>query len=173
MSAAARLPDIGRFRNGKRIKFSALGTAAAQIWLHPGLLASRGQVIRIVHISPSVAAYFNARPTRQPDKPRPTDAPINTKAQPYHCENSLPYAAFRAEAGLRGFHLYGTDLCLKARCDGRSAWMIDFHLRHLSAGQVDAAFLAAQQAFLAHYDQILKKPWNIRTTCTQLILGGH
>jgi hypothetical protein len=81
-------------------------------------------------------------------------------------------ALVSVSAGLRGFHLYGTDLCLQARCAGRSAWVIDFHLRHLSAGRVDVAFLEAQQALQAHYDQILKKPWNIRTTCTQFILGG-
>jgi len=81
-------------------------------------------------------------------------------------------ALVSVSAGLRGFHLYGTDLCLQARCAGRSAWVVDFHLRHLSAGRVDVAFLEAQQALQAHYDQILKKPWNIRTTCTQFILGG-
>jgi hypothetical protein len=75
-------------------------------------------------------------------------------------------------AGLSGFHLYGTDLCLQARCAGRSAWVIDFHLRHLSAGKVDASFHQAQQRLEAHYDTLLNLPWQIRTTCTKLILGG-
>ena len=75
-------------------------------------------------------------------------------------------------AGLSGFHLYGTDLCLQARCAGRSAWVIDFHLRHLSAGKVDASFHQAQQRLEAHYDKVLSPPWQIRTTCTKLILGG-
>jgi hypothetical protein len=75
-------------------------------------------------------------------------------------------------AGLSGFHLYGTDLCLQARCAGRSAWVIDFHLRHLSAGKVDASFHQVQQRLEAHYDTLLNPPWQIRTTCTKLILGG-
>jgi len=75
-------------------------------------------------------------------------------------------------AGLSGFHLYGTDLCLQARFAGRTAWVIDFHLRHLSAGNLDAAFHRAQQNLETHYEKVLKTPWNIRTTCTKLILGG-
>lgn len=75
-------------------------------------------------------------------------------------------------SGLSGFHLYGTDLCLQARCAGRTAWVIDFHLRHLSAGSVDLSFHKAQRSLESHYDQILKKPWEIRTTCTKLLLGG-
>lgn len=71
-----------------------------------------------------------------------------------------------------GFHLYGTDMCLQARCAGRSAWVIDFHLRHLSAGKVDASFHQAQQRLEAHYDKLLTLPWHIRTTCTKMILGG-
>lgn len=75
-------------------------------------------------------------------------------------------------AGLRGFHLYGTDMCLQARCAGRSAWVIDFHLRHLSAGRVDKSFHLAQRSLELHYDKVLATPWNIRTTCTKLVLGG-
>ena len=73
---------------------------------------------------------------------------------------------------LSGFHFYGTDLCLQARFAGRSAWIIDFHLRHHSAGRVDRHFHETQQALEAHYDQVLARPWSIRTTCTKLILGG-
>jgi len=81
-------------------------------------------------------------------------------------------ALVTVSAGLSGFHLYGTDVCLQARCAGRSAWVIDFHLRHLSAGRVDSSFHQAQLALEKHYDTVLKLPWNIRTTCTKLILGG-
>ncbi|MCA3417418.1 MAG: acyl esterase [Roseomonas sp.] len=81
-------------------------------------------------------------------------------------------ALVSVSAGLSGFHLYGTDMCLQARCAGRSAWVIDFHLRHLSAGKVDASFHQAQQRLEAHYDKLLTLPWHIRTTCTKMILGG-
>jgi hypothetical protein len=76
-------------------------------------------------------------------------------------------------AGLAGFHLYGTDMCLQARCAGRSAWVIDFHLRHFSAGSVDASFHQMRRALEAHYDRTFKGfPWRIRTTCTRLVFGG-
>jgi hypothetical protein len=74
-------------------------------------------------------------------------------------------------ATLSGFHFYGTDLCLQARFAGRSAWIIDFHLRHLSAGRVDRSFYLAQQALQSHYNALLSRPWKIRTTCTRLNLG--
>lgn len=82
-------------------------------------------------------------------------------------------ALVSVSAGLRGFHLYGTDLCLQARCAGRSAWVIDFHLRHLSAGSVDVAFLEAKRALETHYGKVLRLPRHIRTTCTRLLLGGR
>jgi hypothetical protein len=50
--------------------------------------------------------------------------------------------------------------------------VIDFHLRHLSAGRVDASFHQVQQRLEAHYDKLLTLPGQIRTTCTKLILGG-
>ncbi|WP_237213745.1 hypothetical protein [Falsiroseomonas oryziterrae] len=71
---------------------------------------------------------------------------------------------------LRGFHLYGTDLCLQARCAGRTAWVVDFHLRHLSAGRVDRAFLAEQAAFERRWGRRLGRAERIRTTCTKLTL---
>ncbi len=71
-----------------------------------------------------------------------------------------------------GWHLYGADLCLQARLAGRSAWVIDFHLRHLSAGRVDAGFRASQAAFEAKYGRLLRGPRRLRTTCARLRLGG-
>jgi hypothetical protein len=37
---------------------------------------------------------------------------------------------------------------------------------------LDIGFYQAQQNLELHYDNFLKTPWNIRTTCTKLILGG-
>lgn len=73
-------------------------------------------------------------------------------------------------APLSGFHLYGADLCLQARLQGRSAWVIDFHLQHLSAGRVDAAFLEAEAAFEAHWSGRIPALAELRTTCTRIDL---
>lgn len=69
---------------------------------------------------------------------------------------------------LEGFHLYGTDLCLQARLAGRSAWVIDFHLRHLSAGRVDAGFRALQARMEANYAAAVATLSRIPTPSTVL-----
>ncbi len=79
-------------------------------------------------------------------------------------------AGLRPSAALRGFHLYGTDLCLQARRAGRTAWVVDFHLRHLSPGRVDAGFLALQARFERHWGRLLRRRLAIRTTCARLRL---
>jgi hypothetical protein len=79
-------------------------------------------------------------------------------------------AGIRPSARLSGFHLYGTDLCLQARAAGRSAWVVDFHLRHLSAGRVDAGFLAQQEEFERQWGARLGRSERIRTTCTTVTL---
>lgn len=81
-------------------------------------------------------------------------------------------AGIAPSADLRGFHLYGTDLCLAARQAGRSAWVIDFHLHHLSPGRVDAGFLEEQEAFEHAWGRRLGRSSRIRTTCTSLTLRG-
>ncbi|MCO6415649.1 hypothetical protein JYK14_05585 [Siccirubricoccus sp. KC 17139] len=73
-------------------------------------------------------------------------------------------------ADLAGFHLYGADLCLQAGLAGRGAWVIDFHLRHLSPGRKDASFHAAQAGFEAKYAALPTRLRRIRTTCTKLDL---
>ena len=86
-------------------------------------------------------------------------------------------AGIRPSAELRGFHFYGTDLCLQARLAGRSAWVIDFHLHHLSPGQVDRRFLDDQERFEHHWGARLGRSERIRTTCAHLSLraglAGH
>ncbi len=73
-------------------------------------------------------------------------------------------------ADLTGFHFYGAELCIQARIAGRSAWVIDFHLRHQSPGTKDASFKAAQARFEAKYRALFALPWRIRTTCARLRL---
>lgn len=75
-------------------------------------------------------------------------------------------------ADIGGFHLYGADLCLQARLAGRSAWVVDFHLRHLSGGTAGADFLRAQARFEAKYTPLLRPGQRIRTTCTWLRVPG-
>ncbi len=72
---------------------------------------------------------------------------------------------------LTGFHMYGTDICIIADMLGRSAYVIDFHLRHLSAGNRDASLERARSALAAKYMDRLRSRW-IATPCAIVFLSG-
>jgi hypothetical protein len=72
---------------------------------------------------------------------------------------------------LEGFHFYGPDLCLNADMAGHSAWVIDFHLLHLSGGNKSTDFFAAEEAFRAKWNHALRPRW-MQTTCALLRLTG-
>lgn len=86
------------------------------------------------------------------------------------------FLVLRAETGLRpstalqGFHFYGTDFCLRARQRGLTAWAIDFHLHHLSAGNVNTGFFQEQARFERHWGATLGQPLRLKTTCAKLTL---
>ena len=88
------------------------------------------------------------------------------------------FIVVRAEAGIRlsrdldGFHLYGADICLVADVLGWSAWVIDFHIEHLSPGKKDASFALAERRFRAKWSRALRPRW-MQTTCTLLRLSGN
>jgi len=88
------------------------------------------------------------------------------------------FIVMRAAAGLRfsrdmaGFHLYGADICLVADVLGWSAWVIDFHLEHLSPGRKDASFAEAERRFRTKWSRALRPRW-MQTTCTLLRLSGN
>jgi hypothetical protein len=69
------------------------------------------------------------------------------------------------------FHLYGADLALQAEIAGRTAYVIDFHLRHLSPGRKDASFHAAEQAFRTRWSRALR-PRLMQTTCSLMRVSG-
>ena len=70
---------------------------------------------------------------------------------------------------LAGFHLYGTDLCLQARMRGHSAYVIDFHLRHLGRGTMGRDYYACLEALEDKYRSLLQ-PLEIQTTCLTPVL---
>lgn len=72
---------------------------------------------------------------------------------------------------LSSFHFYGTDICLHAEMLGYAAYVIDFHLRHLSPGRMGAEFLQAKAAFEAKWTTALRSRL-IQTSCTQVAIGS-
>ena len=72
---------------------------------------------------------------------------------------------------LKGFHFYGTDLCIQADLRGYSAYVIDFHLRHISAGNRDEYFNSCKNDLLKKYE-IALRPRFIQTSCVYLYISG-
>jgi hypothetical protein len=72
---------------------------------------------------------------------------------------------------MSGFHFYGADICLHADLMGCSAYVIDFHLEHLSPGRKSEAFYEAERAFRAKWSHALRPRW-IQTTCSLMYLGA-
>lgn len=72
---------------------------------------------------------------------------------------------------LAGFHFYGADICLNAEIAGYRAYVIDFHLTHLSPGKIDASFHASEAAFRAKWARALRPRW-MQTTCSLVRLTG-
>lgn len=82
----------------------------------------------------------------------------------------------RAEANLalpgdcRGFHLYGTELCLMAEMLGWNAYAVDFHLRHNGGGAKGPDFNEQKQRLLDRYRVLLRSRW-LTTPTTDLFLS--
>ncbi len=65
---------------------------------------------------------------------------------------------------LVGFHLYATDLCTVADVLGFSAYVIDFHLQHLSPGSADAGYDLAVRSLVTKYQRALRARWVVTPT---------
>jgi hypothetical protein len=73
---------------------------------------------------------------------------------------------------LSGFHFYGADLCIVADFLGRSAWVIDFHLRHKSAGKVAVlSFFRQRKDVACKYQRAYRSRW-MMTAVTCFFLSG-
>lgn len=73
---------------------------------------------------------------------------------------------------LSGFHFYGADICLNAATAGWNAYVIDFHMAHLSGGKKDNSFAVAQDAFRAKWSNAFAPRW-MQTTCALIHLAGN
>jgi len=71
---------------------------------------------------------------------------------------------------LKGFHLYGTELCLLAEARGYSSYVVDFHVHHLSGGFRDASFEQIREAMILKYHRFFRNRW-IMSSCTVMYLS--
>lgn len=72
---------------------------------------------------------------------------------------------------LKGFHLYGTDLCIIAKVLGYNSYIVEFNLLHKSRGTADASFKKMEEAIREKYIQAFRGRY-IETTCTKFYISG-
>ena len=71
---------------------------------------------------------------------------------------------------LKGFHLYGTDLCIIAHFLGYNCYVIEFMVQHLSKGNIGSLKIY-ENVFVMQYGDKMKLGY-IQTTCTQFYLSN-
>jgi hypothetical protein len=74
-------------------------------------------------------------------------------------ENFLVFNArqpVRTSVGLRGFHLYGSDVGLNARANGNGCWVVDFPLTHLSGGDLASNYADGLKSFIDAWSKRLR-----------------
>lgn len=72
---------------------------------------------------------------------------------------------------LRGFHFYGTDICLIAEILGFKSYIINFNLLHKSNGTVDENFYAIKKALMKKYRKAFRSRF-LATTITRFFISG-
>ena len=77
-----------------------------------------------------------------------------------------------ASSDLDGFHFYGFDLCFMAAMRGYSAYVVDFHLHHLSPGKISQDFMNSRSRIIGKYQQLFSGRF-FQTTCTSFYLSGN
>jgi hypothetical protein len=76
-------------------------------------------------------------------------------------------------ADLKGWHLYGTDLCLQAQMRGLKAFVIDFHLLHESGAlRIDQSYFDCLEALEDKYNNLFRTR-TIHTTCLSPTLSAN
>jgi len=74
---------------------------------------------------------------------------------------------------LKGWHLYGADLCLQARMRGLKALVIDFHLLHESGTlRIDQSYFDCLEALEAKYASLFRTR-TIYTTCLAATVSAN
>ena len=77
-----------------------------------------------------------------------------------------------ASRDIVGFHLYGLDLCLQALIRGCSAYVVDFHLRHLSPGTIDKNYYYCRNQIINKYKKLIPSKY-YQTTCLFIYISKN
>jgi len=72
---------------------------------------------------------------------------------------------------LKGFHLYGLDLCILAKIRGYAAYVVDFHLSHLGIGKIDVSFHECKRNMIKKYAKVFSGNF-YQTPCTSFYMSS-
>ena len=72
---------------------------------------------------------------------------------------------------IAGYHWYGSDLCIIADILGWSSYVIDFHLRHKSGGNVDEVVFAIRESIKKKYRRAFRSRTHYAITKTSFFLS--
>ena len=73
---------------------------------------------------------------------------------------------------LKGFHFYGTDLCLIADILGFNSYVIGFNLTHKSNGKIDKSFFDSKRSIKSKYAHALRIRF-VTTTFSRICFTGN
>lgn len=73
---------------------------------------------------------------------------------------------------IHGFHLYGADLCMIASILGYTAYVVDFHLTHLSPGHIDEGFHRLACTTIQKYGSTCRSRWIVTPSLTFFVTGS-
>ena len=81
-------------------------------------------------------------------------------------------ANLAVSSDLKGFHFYGTDICLIASILGFNAYVIDFHLYHKSKGNMDEDFFSIKRMLQNKYNKVFKGRYLKTITRQKIYISG-
>ena len=70
---------------------------------------------------------------------------------------------------LKGFHLYGTELCLVAAALGHQAYVVDFYLYHAGEANMDSAYGLIRSAMIQKYSRGSAMRM-VRSPCSEMVI---
>lgn len=97
--------------------------------------------------------------------------PLQTKTADENFLVIKQSANLALSGNLKGFHMYGTDICLIADILGYRSYIINFNLTHKSDGKVDQSFDDAVNALKKKYKYALRNRF-IATTIARIFVSG-
>ncbi len=98
--------------------------------------------------------------------------PLKVKSVDEHFFIFRKSSNLRFSGSLSGFHLYGTDICLKAHNLKQNSYVVDFLLRHFGRGTLNKDFFICRDNLVHYYSNTPHIGW-VQTTCYRIFISPY